>query len=224
MTISLQTGARKRKGEPHMRRAVFGKSPGILPPIFRNDVHMAVWQRQIASTLISKSELLAARGLINHQMTVSVAKLGCLQERLSFLEPYPRLKEDIQLLTEMFSCLFDPKYIGLRLTTLTEAMCPRFHVDKVSCRLITTYVGAGTEWLPYHDVDRSKLGAGCGGRADADSGLYPSAQCIQTLTSGDVALLKGESWESNEGAGLVHRSPAVEPAQQRLLLTLDSIS
>jgi hypothetical protein len=36
-----------------------------------------------------------------------------------------------------------------------------------------------------------------------------------------VALLKGESWENNEGAGLVHRSPAVKSGQQRLLLTLD---
>jgi len=57
--------------------------------------------------------------------------------------------------------------------------------------------------------------------SDADSGLYTSADAIQTLAIGDVALLKGEHWEGNEGAGLVHRSPMVEAGQQRVLLTLD---
>jgi len=67
----------------------------------------------------------------------------------------------------------------------------------------------------------AKLGAGSAGLADAQSGLSPTAQAIQTLTAGDVALLKGESWESNEGAGLVHRSPVVETGRLRPLLTLD---
>ena len=66
-----------------------------------------------------------------------------------------------------------------------------------------------------------KLGAGSAGLSDAESGLYPTKDAIQTLAAGDVALLKGESWEGNEGAGLVHRSPAVKSGQQRLLLTLD---
>jgi hypothetical protein len=42
---------------------------------------------------------------------------------------------------------------------------------------------------------------------------------IQTLQAGDVALLKGENWQGNEGAGLVHRSPSGQ--QGRLLLSLD---
>jgi hypothetical protein len=57
-----------------------------------------------------------------------------------------------------------------------------------------------------------------------DFNCYPSTDAIQTLRAGDVALLKGESWENNEGAGLVHRSPAVKLGQQRLLLTLDFAS
>ncbi|WP_428354217.1 DUF1826 domain-containing protein [Methyloprofundus sp.] len=35
------------------------------------------------------------------------------------------------------------------------------------------------------------------------------------------ALLKGERWEGNENAGLVHRSPAINEGERRLLLTLD---
>jgi len=44
---------------------------------------------------------------------------------------------------------------------------------------------------------------------------------LQQLTTGDVALLKGESWVGNEGYGLVHRSPNLENQKKRLLLTLD---
>lgn len=42
---------------------------------------------------------------------------------------------------------------------------------------------------------------------------------IQRLQAGEVAVLKGEKWQGNEGAGLVHRSPAAQ--QGRLLLSLD---
>ncbi|HBC56874.1 MAG TPA: DUF1826 domain-containing protein, partial [Gammaproteobacteria bacterium] len=59
--------------------------------------------------------------------------------------------------------------------------------------------------------------------SDAESGLYTAVDAIQTLAIGDVALLKGELWEGNEGAGLVHRSPGVLPNQKRLLLTLDFV-
>ncbi|WP_297291060.1 DUF1826 domain-containing protein [Oceanicoccus sp.] len=36
--------------------------------------------------------------------------------------------------------------------------------------------------------------------------------------------MKGELWEGNEGAGLVHRSPSLSAGERRLLLTLDAIS
>ena len=100
-------------------------------------------------------------------------------------------------------------------------MCPRFHVDKVPCRLATTYSGNATEWLPHDRVDRSKLGPGSSGKPDAKSGLYSRNDDIQQLEIGDVALLKGESWIGNEEAGLVHRSPGLRAGTSRLLLTLD---
>ena len=133
------------------------------------------------------------------------------------------LSENIAELVEMFCCLFELKRVGLRLTVLNRAMCPKFHIDRVTCRLICTYTGTGTEWLPNDDVDRSKLGVASNRLPDMERGLYPSPQSIQRLTAGHVALLKGESWEGNEGAGVVHRSPSIGSTQQRLLLTLDVV-
>ena len=46
---------------------------------------------------------------------------------------------------------------------------------------------------------------------------------INRLKTGDVAILKGELWEGNENAGLVHRSPQVPTNHKRFLLTLDYI-
>ena len=124
----------------------------------------------------------------------------------------------------MFGCLFELNMIGLRIATLTNAMCPRFHVDRIPCRLITTYLGTGTDWLPHQSVNHSKLGAGNGGLSDEESGLYPSENHIKTLLPGDVALLKGELWEGNEGAGMVHRSPSMNLDEHRLLLSFDFLS
>jgi len=84
-------------------------------------------------------------------------------------------------------------------------MCPRFHVDKVRCRLVNSY-------------------AGDQGLADDVCGLYQHPNEIKQLKNGDVALLKGERWHGNEGGGLHHRSPALAPPSNHLLPTLDFMS
>jgi hypothetical protein len=107
--------------------------------------------------------------------------------------------------------LLGARRIGLRLRVLDKAMCPRFHVDHVPVRLITTYAGVGSQWLKEGAMDRQQLG-----QANAE----PQAQ-IQQLKSGEVALLKGEKWHGNEGFGLIHRSPQPAAGERRLILTLD---
>lgn len=121
--------------------------------------------------------------------------------------------DDLGWLVEAFFCLTGARRIGLRLRVLDKPMCPRFHVDHVPLRLVTTYQGAASEWLDESGLDRRLLG---GAQAEV-----VDEQLIHSLSTGDVALLKGERWEGNEGAGLVHRSPRAEPGLARLLLTLD---
>ena len=218
---AAQHNIAKTPSDTNTPRAVFGNSPETLAQIYRSDVHLAVWQRQKAPCLPNEWQHRNGGKAISQRTTLSAANMQNLAEAVPVLAPYPELSEDIGLLADMFSYLFELTAIGLRIATLTQPMCPKFHVDRVPCRLITTYVGPGSQWLPHHCTDRSKLGAGSAGLSDAESGLYPTKDAIQTLAAGDVALLKGESWEGNEGAGLVHRSPAVKSGQQRLLLTLD---
>lgn len=207
---------------PESRRSVSEKTPDALTKIYQADIGMAVWQRQLNHSLISECEkLVAGTGFSGYRTALSASKLKHSEDAFPQLAKFPHLRADIQLLSEMFCCLFELQTVGLRLAPLRAAMCPKFHVDRVPCRLITTYCGGGTQWLPHDQVNRDKLGAGSGGLSDIESGLHTSADAIQTLATGDVALLKGELWEDNEGFGLVHRSPTIEGSQTRVLLTLD---
>ena len=121
----------------------------------------------------------------------------------------------------MFCDIFSLKSAWLRLDAVYGPMCPRFHVDSVKCRLVTTYVGPATQWLPNNLIDRSKLGHGNEGQSDENSGLYLDDSYIEQLDIGHIALLKGESWDGNKGRGLVHRSPKQEGSYKRLYMTID---
>ena len=137
---------------------------------------------------------------------------------------YQAWLDDVAMLCQAYCELFGRAETGLRLNTLDKAMCPRFHVDRVPCRLICSYGGIGTEWLPEYAMDRSKLGIGGKGLADDKSGLIVDDTAIRSMPAYAVGLMKGENWEGNENRGLVHRSPTpTADRPRRLLLTLDML-
>ncbi len=134
------------------------------------------------------------------------------------------LLADLRFWIQVYSDLLGAEEIGLRLCSLYEAMCPRFHVDRVMARMVITYAGAGTEWINSCDVDRSRLGLKAGGLPDEQSGLLTRPGAILQMPTYAVGLLKGESWPGNQGHGAVHRSPAVpKSGPRRVLLTLDGL-
>ncbi|MCB0032366.1 MAG: DUF1826 domain-containing protein [Anaerolineales bacterium] len=193
-------------------RVVESTNPGELAEIYKDTVNIAIWRRP---TLGVSQQVLRNGHFPSLSMTLVPEQVSeTLSGRLPEFAQRQTLITDIAWLAEMFACLFDLDQLGLRLTVLEKAMCPRFHVDHVPCRLLTSYTGPATEWLPEHRVDRGQLGPG-------SPELAPPAHDIQHLQSGDVALLKGENWDGNEGHGLVHRSPAVADGESRLLLSLD---
>jgi len=151
---------------------------------------------------------LIRRVSVQSVVDVLMGSLPAHSMRVSFIE-------DVAMAVDMFSCLFDLDHAGLRLLVLNKTMCPRFHADKVPCRLVTTYAGKGTEWLDREGIDRSALETGRESIAGHDT--------IQHLSEGDIALLKGDEWEGNEGFGVIHRSPSLNDNETRLLLTLDFV-
>ena len=212
-----------------LRKAAQSTNANILPQIYNEDTNIVIWQRSTAEKLTKAVNALIATSALK-PIELAVSPNDAFDQLITALKAEDNnrdevntLCEDIALLVEMFCCLFDLKRAGLRLTVLERPMCPRFHVDKIPCRLVTTYQGVATQWLNHSDVNRSKLGTGNLGKPDEESGLFENLSNINQLQQGDVALLKGEYWDDNEGAGLVHRSPPVAANEQRLLLTLDFI-
>ena len=196
----------------------------VLSQIYDQNTNISIWQRQLPSDLEKSIQL-----HLRSDIKLDIKKVVTASTVESEIKPYLNRWEcrdelilDVARLVEMFCCLFELRHVGLRLATLDAAMCPRFHVDNVPCRLVTTYSGNGTEWLAHHEVNRNRLGSGNQGLPDKESGLYHCDASIQTLNVGDVALLKGEMWLGNEGSGLVHRSPELSFSdQRRLFLSLD---
>ena len=199
--------------------------PAVLTDIYKEEVNLAVWQHQLPSAILdTASRFIKANPTFKTSITVTPqGAFSSLRKLLSSTDDC-ELSKHIAELVDMFCMLFELDRAGLRLTVLNAAMCPKFHVDHVPCRLITTLYGAATQWLPHEHVDRAKLGHGSNGLPDHQSGLFTNPQDIEQLNCGDVALLKGERWEGNENAGLVHRSPALSPDEKRLILTLDFIN
>ena len=211
------------------RSAAKDSNANVLPHIYDQNTNIVIWQRDLEQVLTNAVNTLISTNAIK-PLELAVSPDDAFDKLVTALKPddnnrdeIDALCKDIALLVEMFCCLFDLKRAGLRLKILDKPMCPRFHVDKIPCRLVTTYQGVATQWLNHSDVERSKLGTGNLGKPDEESGLFKSLNNINQLNQGDVALLKGEYWDENEGAGLVHRSPPVAENEQRLLLTLDFI-
>ncbi len=197
--------------------------PSVLTDIYQENVNIAIWQNQLSKSVIENvKQVETSHKPLNVVMTAEPQNIvKHLSEHTLLLENKRALCQYVGLLVDMFCTLFELKRVGLRLTKLDRAMCPKFHVDKVPCRLVTTFTGVATQWLPHDVVDFSKLGAGSNGLPDESSGVMSSPVDIQHLNAGDVALLKGTGWFDNEHGGLVHRSPSVQSGETRLLLTLD---
>ena len=103
------------------------------------------------------------------------------------------LISDITELAFAFSQITESKRVDLRLEHIKNDACWRFHIDYVEVRLLTTYLGATTEWVqPAYANQAIKQQRKFSGP-------------LEHLDINDVAIFKGKS--SSQTNGIVHRSP-----------------
>ena len=200
-----------------MPKQVLGQTPEVFARILEDDTNLTVWQRQLPLHITDFAELLLSlQQPLAESLVVELAddevppNLKGLVSNYSDLEGYEGFIADVSWLISAFACLLGARRIGVRVRALDKAMCPRFHVDHVPVRLITTYAGLGSQWLGEDAMCRQHLG-----------NVLAEPEDGQHMLCGEVALLKGEKWQGNEGFGLVHRSPQPLPGERRLILTLD---
>lgn len=210
------------------------QNPDVLTRIYDDGMSIAIWQRHLKQDVeCYLNELLRKSKTIALKLSGSPEQL---MEEIQRVFPPALISEqhscvsaaafytDIHQVLDMFACLFDAKILGLRINTLEHAMCPRFHTDNVAIRLITTYYGLATEWLPDQLANRTALGTVFASQINTPGAITTSENHIQRMAAGDVALFKGELWEGNEGRGIIHRSPAPTIQQpKRLVVTCDLI-
>jgi hypothetical protein len=203
----------------HLRYApqisLSGDAPDILTRIFDTQIKLCIYKRAMNTGV---QEYVAFLQQIYQDLRITQAmslnqSVGLLSESLPQHRCRQYFIDDVLMVTEMFVDLFGLEQVGFRLCMLNKAMCPRFHTDKVPCRLITTYSGKGTEWLDSRSVSPEML--------EVYNEKPACTDFVRRLSPGDISLFKGDAWSENSDPGVVHRSPALNADETRLLLTLD---
>ena len=92
----------------------------------------------------------------------------------------------------------------------TKRGCSRYHIDNVPMRLLVTYSGQGTEWLPNKIANRIAFEEGL-----PNEKIVRDYSKIQHIDTWNIAIFRGGS------AGLLHRTPDSALKNPSILLRLD---
>ncbi len=95
----------------------------------------------------------------------------------------------------------------------TDRGCRRYHMDNVPMRLLVTYTGKGTEWLPDEAADH----AAYKNRASNEA-IVKDPSAIRHMENWDIAIFKGGP------NGLLHRTPDAARTELSFLMRLDHSS
>lgn len=200
------------------RRAATCQHVGELVAILAPDCNVAVLERSPDEDIRRYVEAAFADELTSKHIVGSSDSLASVFPTIGEAHEAGRTKAvaDAEWLRDLFAELLGASRIGIRLAAVRRAMCPRFHVDRVGVRMLTTYTGPSTEYLDECDVVRPNL-------ARLEDAAAPRAT-IRRAAPFDVVLLKGEAWPGNEHHGIVHRSPAVPSSCSiRVVVTYDAL-
>lgn len=192
-----------------------------LSALFEEGVNVVALSRRLDPVTIGEAQVALSQP--SFRLLVSVRPSDGPRPLMAQMSGLPRLAEEVHFWTEVLAELTGCEIVGVRLARLESAMCPRFHVDKVTVRVVSTFAGVGTEYLAEEDVDRRWLGHAARGVSDEASGLLRPGARVRRAEASDVVLLKGEAWPNNAGRGVVHRSPSASAASPRLVMTLDPL-
>lgn len=132
------------------------------------------------------------------------------------------LARELRSLVPQFSELTDRRHLKLKIAVVDTDACQKFHTDYVLLRLLITYLGPGTEYVPDAGVAREHLRQPVP-LEEANAAIVPDPRLVRRAQPGDILLLKGEAWPGNADRGAVHRSPAIQGTGiRRLVLSLDA--
>ncbi|PXB00071.1 DUF1826 domain-containing protein [Nostoc sp. 3335mG] len=179
-----------------------------LNAIHDDGVNLAIWRRSDAPSIAADDletcddvALTVAVPALATEIPAALAAAGYAERERGLLA------QDIVALGSQFAALLDLDRVAVRLEVIETDACRRFHADYVAVRLISSYVGPGTQWLDNGDALAMAKGA------------EVAELTIRSIATGDVALFKGRD---RTVAPIVHRSPPVAATgERRLVLVID---
>jgi len=181
----------------------------VLGDIRRDDCNLAIWERRD----IPDFAPLLAGAPQDLRFETSLAELparlatGLAQGGFAAASLQPALIADASLLARHFCEALGLGRFEVRLEVVTTDSCRKFHADYVRARLITTYVGPGTDWLDSREADALARGA--------------RPERINRMQAGDVGIFKGKLASLQPA---IHRSPPIAATgETRLLLVLNPV-
>ena len=92
----------------------------------------------------------------------------------------------------------------------TKRGCRRYHIDNVPKRLLVTYAGKGTEWIPNDAADRIAFESG-----EPNDKIIKDRSSLRHIGQWDVAVFRGMPH------GILHRTPDDALNGQSILMRLD---
>jgi hypothetical protein len=209
--------------------AVVGDAGG-LSRILDEGCEVAVWERgldlQVAASVSAwtrQTDLsMDVSGPPDHSMTArllgELLGAGCAPGKALRM-----FAVDVTFLAGVFARLDGRDDVRVRLETLRDDGCTKFHVDFLRLRLLCTYAGPGTEWVPGAHVNRAALGNTAATIEEANRRIVPDPGVVRVAPTGAVMVFKGSGFSGKRGEGLVHRShPVRHEGEVRLRLCIDA--
>lgn len=192
--------------------AAIGPEAPILHAIHQPQTSIAILQRD---TVHLKQEVVHATEA-DVKFQVSGPKNDIKTQLRTYLgETLPNcqaLLADIEQVLDHFEAVTKAGSFRLLLTTVRTNMCRKFHTDINDLRMLCTYAGPGTLWLPEEAILPVRS---ISGEMELDDAH------IQQVDTGDIVILKGALYE--DGKAIMHRSPTIEEmGEARLLLRIDT--
>ena len=121
---------------------------------------------------------------------------------------YDQWVNDMAEVCKIFCILENTISVSFQLGT--QRGCRRYHVDNIPKRMLVTYAGKGTEWLPDEAVDRNAFLTG-----KPNEKIIKDYSALRYINQWDVAVFRGGP------KGVLHRTPDAALNGSSVLMKLD---
>jgi hypothetical protein len=180
--------------------------------------------RHLDPALATELEAVARMVSFRHSahLDATAPEVGPLLVAIPKGEARTFLEADIRRLAGTFGTLLGRRHVHAQLYTKRSDGCRKFHADNVTLRLLCTYAGPGTDWIPNEDLVRKHMG-----RTDIDPATHNrlvlrEGGSLRRSAPGEVLVFRGGAYPGQAGRGAAHRSPPLgSTGVARLVLKID---